>query len=92
MATTSLLTPDLNFPTPALNFPILVSNDVTEKLRISGISLIPYMIVAALWAGVAYGVRGQAITGSVGGDVGLWIASVVTYFGTSFGMMFVPWP
>lgn len=53
----------------------------------AGLSLVAFEVAALIIAVVMYVVnKGQAITGSVGGDVGLWIGASAAFFGVNVGM------
>ena len=68
--------------------------ELSMKAQISGIALIPYVIVLAIIMWVVYerlSNRGvSTVTSKAGLDVLLWVGTIVLYYGLSLGLMYVP--
>lgn len=70
----------------------VMSDEVQQKLVISGVSLVPQVVVFFVLALVLYLMRRGPILRNAYFDVLLWLGLLVLTFGVNFGSMFIPWP
>ena len=68
------------------------SIDTEKKLLISAYAVIPYVVTTAILLIPMYVARKQSMLGAVWKDSLMIIASVIIFYGLSFGLMYVPWP
>ena len=61
-----------------------------QKLVISAISLIPYVLATALLMIPLYVVQKKALLGASWKDALLWLGGLVVYYGLSVGFMYMP--
>lgn len=69
-----------------------MSDEVQQKLVISGVSLVPQVVVFFVLALVLYLTRRGPILRNAYFDVLLWLGLFALTFGVNFGSMFIPWP
>ena len=69
-----------------------MSDEMHQKLVISGVSLVPQAVVFFVLALVLYLTRRGPILRNAYFDVLLWLGLFALSFGVNFGSMFVPWP
>jgi Kef-type K+ transport system membrane component KefB len=69
-----------------------MSDEVQQKLVISGVSLVPQVVVFFVLALVLYLMRRGPILRNAYFDVLLWLGLFALSFGVNFGSMFIPWP
>ena len=65
--------------------------DHDQKLRISGVALVPFFIALGVVICVVYAVKKQPILQSAGFDALLWIGAAFVFYLSSLGLMYVPW-
>lgn len=62
-----------------------------QKLRISGVALIPFFIALAVVMCVVYAVKQQPLLQNAGFDALLWVGAAAVFYLASLGLMYVPW-
>ena len=62
------------------------------KLLIGAISLVPYVLVLALFLIPMYVACKRPMLGASWKDALMWVSSIFVYYGISVGLMYVPWP
>ena len=79
----------------SINSNIVVSGEDAfgddQKLRISGVALVPFFIALGVVMCVVYAVKKQPLLQSAGFDALLWIGAAFVFYLSSLGLMFVPW-
>jgi hypothetical protein len=66
---------------------------VKKRLAISTWSLVPFVAACVLLSAVLYSsTKGKPLTGRASTDVLLWLSATIIFFGSAFGLMFVPLP
>lgn len=62
------------------------------KLLIGAVAIVPYLATLAVFLVPMYILRKQSMLGAAWKDSLFWLASIIVFYGSSVGFMYVPWP